>query len=138
MKLKNQDPRALIGRTIIFRGVAWRIDSVNDDDIELSKPGLDQKGRLRRDLFTQCSLFPSLDEIRTRFPKLLRALRTVCNLTTGESENALFGMIINGPFFSGSEALSHIGGAGHAVWLCWNHRTRVRESFAHYAQLQAA
>lgn len=135
MKLKNHNPHAYIGRTITFRHVAWRVDAVNGEYVELSKPGLNQTGKLRLELFSQCSLFPSADEIRTRFPKLLRALRTVCNLTTGESENALFGMLINGPFFSGSEAIAHIGGAGRAVQLCWRHRNRVRESFARTAQL---
>lgn len=138
MKLTNRNPRNYIGRTIICRSGAWRIDGVDGEDVLLSKPGLEIKGKLRLHLFSSCTLFPSAGEIQARFPKLLRALRTVCNLTSGEAENALLGMITNGPFFAGSEALAHLGGSANAVGLCWRHRNRVRESFVRYAQLASA
>lgn len=137
MKLNNHNPRDYIGRTIIHRAGAWRIDGVDDEHVLLSKPGLNSEGKLRLDQFGSCTLFPSAGDIQTRFPKLLRALRTVCNLTSGEAENALLGMITNGPFFVGSEALAHLGGSANAVGLCWRHRDRVRESFARYAKLAA-
>ena len=137
MKLTNRTPRNYIGRTIICRSGAWRIDGVDSEHVLLSKSGLDTKGKLCLHLFGSCTLFPSAGEIQTRFPKLLRALRTVCNLTSGEAENALLGMITNGPFFAGSEALAHLGGSANAVRLCWRHRNRVRESFARYAKLAA-
>lgn len=137
MKLTNRNPRNYIGRTIIYRSGAWRIDGVDSEHVLLSKSGLDTKGKLGLHLFGSCTLFPSAGEIQTRFPKLLRALRTVCNLTSGEAENALLGMITNGPFFAGSEALAHLGGSANAVRLCWRHRNRVRESFARYAKLAA-
>lgn len=138
MKLMNRDPRDYIGRTIICRTGAWRIDGVDTEHVLISRPGLDTKGKLLLHLFGNCTLFPSAGEIQTRFPKLLRALRTVCNLTSGEAANALLGMITNGPFFAGSEALAHLGGSANAVGLCWRHRNRVRESFVRYAQLAAA
>jgi hypothetical protein len=134
MKLNNQDPRKFIGRTIIFRHQAWLIDGVDGTHVKLSKPGLQEKGLLLLHLFSQCRLYPQPDEIRARFPKLLRALRTVCNLTTLEAENAVFCMITYGQHFMGSEAIAHIGGAGRAIALCWRHRTRVRESFARNAE----
>jgi hypothetical protein len=133
MKLKNRDPRSYIGRTIFYKGVAWQITKVDDENVHLYKPGQNQHGRLRLELFGQCKLYPEASEIRTRFPRLLRALRTACNLTTGEAENAVLGMTVNGPFFAGSEALAHIGGAGNAVRVCWRVRRQVREYFARQA-----
>lgn len=135
MKLTNRNPQNYIGRTIICRSGAWRIDGVDSNFVLLSESGLETKGKLGLHLFGSCTLFPSPGEIQTRFPKLLRALRTVCNLTSGEAENALLGMITNEPFFTGCEALAHLGGSANAVGLCWRHRSRVRESFARYAQL---
>jgi len=138
MRLKNRDPQEYVGRTIIFCHQAWQVDAINATHILLSKPGLQEKGLLLMHLFDQCRLFPQLDEIRVRYPKLLRALKTVCNLTTLEAENAVFCMITYGQHFMGSEAIAHIGGAGRAVALCWRHRKRVRESFARTAQQAVA
>lgn len=138
MRLKNQNPKNHIGRTIIFRHQAWQIDGVDDTHVLLSKPGLEEKGRLLHRLFDQCRLYPQSAEIRAHFPKLLRALRTVCNLTTLEAENAVFCMITYGQHFMGSEAIAHIGGAGRAIALCWQHRKRVRESFARSVQAGSA
>lgn len=138
MKLRNRDPRDYIGRTILFRHVAWRIDGVDSEHVLLSKPALEQKGKLRLELFASCELYPDAAEIRTRFPKLLRALVTVCNLTSREAENAVFCMITYGRQFMGSEAIAHIGGPERAIGLCWQHRTRVREFFARHAVAQAA
>jgi hypothetical protein len=133
MKLKNRNPHDYIGRTIIFRHEAWRLDSVEEEGIRLSKHGVDGTGLLRHELFDKCELYPTLEEIRARFPMLLRALRAVCNLTTLEATNAVFCMLTYGPHFMGSEAIAHIGGPGRAIARCWQHRTRVRESFARYA-----
>jgi hypothetical protein len=138
MKLKNRNPRDFIGRTIIFRHEAWHIDGVNAEHVLLSKPGLERNGKLLLRLFARCELYPQPSEIRARFPKLLRALVTVCNLTSLEAENAVFCMITYGRQFMGSEAIAHIGGPERAIRLCWRHRTRVRESFARNAQLAAA
>lgn len=135
MKLKNRNPRDFIGRTIIFRHEAWLVDSVKDDgNIILKKPALDQQGLLRAELFDKCELYPQAEEIRTRFPMLLRALKSVCMLTDTEAVNAIFGMITYGPRFMGSEAVAHIGGSGRAIAHCWLHRHRVRESFARWAK----
>lgn len=136
MKLRNRDPRDYIGRTIIFRHEAWLLDGVDTEHVLLSKPGLDKKGKLRLELFASCELYPDAAEIRTRFPKLLRALVTVCNLTSREAENAVFCMITYGRQFMGSEAIAHIGGPQRAIGLCWLHRTRVREFFARQAAAQ--
>lgn len=133
MKLNNRDPRAYIGRTIFHKSVAWQITKVDDENVHLYKPGQNQHGLLRLELFGQCKLYPEATEIRTRFPKLLRALRTACNLTIGEAENAVLGIIVNGPFFAGSEALARIGGGGNAVRVCWRVRRQVREYFARQA-----
>jgi hypothetical protein len=138
MKLINRNPADYVGRSIIFRGIAWHIDGVDGEHVLLSRHGTSPKGKLMLHLFAECRLFPTAAEISARFPKLVRALRAVCNLTTGEAENALFGMILNGYFFVGSEALAHIGGAGRAVGLAWTHRTRVRESYARMAMAGAA
>lgn len=133
MKLKNRDPRAYIGRTIIHKGIAWQITQVDGEHVHLYKPGSNHHGKLLLRLFEQCRLFPDASEIRARFPHLLRAMRTACNLTTGEAENAVLGMIVNGPFFAGSEALAHMGGGGNAVRVCWRVRRQVREYFARQA-----
>lgn len=138
MKLKNRDPRNFIRRTIIFRHQAWQIDGVDDTHVKLSKPGLQKTGSLMLHLFDECQLYPHPAEIRARYPKLLRALRVVCNLTQTESENAVFCMITQGEHFMGSEAIAHIGGAGRAIALCWRHRHRVRETFARSARQVAA
>lgn len=130
MRLTNRDPRAYIGRTIIYKGIAWQIKKVDDQHVHLYKPGPNEWGLLVLRLFGQCTLFPEASEIRARFPKLLRALRTVCNLTSGEAENAILGIIVNGYFFAGSEAVAHLGGGGSAVQRCWRFRRQVREHFA--------
>jgi len=46
MRLKNQNPRNYIGRTIIFRHQAWQIDGVDSTHVLLSKPGLQENGLL--------------------------------------------------------------------------------------------
>jgi len=133
MKLKNRDPHAYIGRTILCKGTAWQITKVDDEHIHLYKPGSNEHGKLMPYLFGRCRLFPPASEIRTRFPKLLRALRTVCNLTSGEAENAVLGIVVHGYFFSGSEAVALLGGGGNAVQRCWRFRRQVREYFARQA-----
>jgi len=130
MKLKNRNPQDYVGRTILFRNDAWHIDAVDNTHVLVSKPGLQTTGKLMLELFAQCTLFPSPDEIRARYPKVLRALKAVCNLTSGEAENAVLGFIICGWSFKGSEALAHVGGSGNAINHCWIHRNRVRTSFA--------
>jgi hypothetical protein len=81
MRLKNRNPAMFVGRTIIFRHQAWKIDSVAGDTIHLSKPGLAHKGQLRLHQFADCRLFPTREEVFARFPKLIRALGRVCNLS---------------------------------------------------------
>jgi len=134
VKLKNRNPHDFIGRTIIFRHEAWLIESVDNAHVVLNRPALDQRGLLMLELFGQCQLYPLPDEIRARYPKLLRALKTVCVLTELETVNAIFCMITYGPRFMGSEAIAHIGGPQRAIERCWMHRHRVRESFARWAK----
>jgi hypothetical protein len=130
MKLKNRNPRDFIGRIIIFRHIAWRIDGVTDEHVKLSRPALGRTGSLRRHLFERCTLHPLPAEIRARFPMLLRALQTTCLLSELEAVNAMFCMITYGRQFLGSEAIALLGGPEQAIRHCWRERSRVRELFA--------
>jgi hypothetical protein len=130
MKLKNRIPADFVGRTIIFRGQAWNVDSVDADKMYLSRPGLNQKGQLRHDQLADCRLYPTREELLAQFPMLVRALRWACILSQSEAVGAIHGMITTGPFFMGSEAVAHVGGSANAIRHAWRCRNTVRRQAA--------
>lgn len=116
MKLRNQNPADHLGRTVIWRNKPMRIESITPDGIRVKRNGVTvESGLLRFDQFAQCTLYPTHGEVAARFPKLLRALRWACFLTQAEAEATVHGAKTTGPFFMGTEAISHLGGSGNAI-----------------------
>lgn len=132
MNLINRDPAQYVGRTIIFRHQFWLLDEVNES-LQLSKPGLGHKGKLTRAQFNTCRLYMSADEIRKHYPKIIRLLRAVCNLTEGEAVSAVQGYFTTGPSFNGSEALARIGGSYAAITRALRFRNVVRMEYSRHA-----
>jgi hypothetical protein len=130
MKLKNRNPQNFVGRTIIYRHQAWKIDSVSADTIHLTKPGLDHKGRLQLHQFADCRLFPTREEVLAQFPKLIRALGRVCKLSEGDAAGAVRGMITTGSYYMDSEAIALVGGSANAMGLAWRGRHKARRQVA--------
>lgn len=126
MRLKNRNPAKFVGRTIIHRHAAWRIDSVLGDTIRLSKPGLAHKDQLRLEQFADCRLFPTREEVIAQFPKLIRALGRVCKLSQCEAAGAIRGMVTTGSYYMDSEAIAMLGGSGNAMGLAWRGRHKKR------------
>lgn len=126
MRLKNRNPAKFVGRTIIYRHAAWKIDSVAGDTIHLSKPGLAHKGQLRLDQFADCRLFPTREEVIAQFPKLIRALGRVCKLSQYDAAGAIRGMVTTGSYYMDSEAIAMLGGSGNAMGLAWRGRHKKR------------
>jgi len=129
MKLRNVNPASLVDRTIIYRGQFWEVADVTDDHVLLKKSWANQTGRLRVDQLAECSLYPSRDEVERRYPFLIRAVRQACILTTSEAIGAVHGYLTTGPFFMGSEAVAHVGGARRAVEHALRCRHFVRQLF---------
>lgn len=122
MRLKNRNPAAFVGRTIIYRHQAWKIDSVSGDEIHLRRPGLDHKGLLRLHQFADCRLFPTHGEVFVRFNRLVRALGRVCKLSEADAVGAIRGMITTGSYYMDSEAIAALGGSANAIGLAWRGR----------------
>ena len=134
MKMMNRNPAAFIGRTIVFRHQSWQLVAVSDADVHLYRPGPNQHGRIRRDLFSECRLRPRQEEILAQFPRLVRALRWACLLSEAEAIGAILGMLTTGSYYQGSEALAHVGGSGNAIGHAWRCRHAVRKQAAAVAQ----
>lgn len=130
MKLKLRNPINFIGRTILYRHQAWSVEEVVAATIHLSRPGLAQKGQIKVSQFSECRAYPTREEVLARFPMLLRALRFACMLTHGEAVDAIHGMISSGPYYMGSEAVAHVGGAANAINHAWRRRHNVQRQAA--------
>jgi len=130
MKLKNCNPADFIGRTILYRRQAWYIDAVNATTIYLLRPGLEQKGQLRLDQFADCELYPTREEVLAQFPMLVRALRRSCLLSQSEAIDAIHGMITTGSYYTGCEAVAHVGGSANAIGHAWRRRHNVQRRAA--------
>lgn len=130
MQLKLCDPNNFIGRTILYRHQAWLVEKVASQTIHLSRPGLGQSGRITVPQFSECRLYPTREEVLERFPMLLRALRHASLLTQGEAVDAIHGMISSGPYYMGSEAVAHVGGAANAINHAWRRRHNVQRQAA--------
>lgn len=126
MKLVNRNPANFVGRTIIYRHQAWKIQSVSVDTIHLSKPALGQKGQMRPEQFAECRLFQTRDEIIAQFPKLIRALGRICKLSQAEAAVAIRGTLTTGSYYMDSEAIALLGGSGRAMALAWRGRNKKR------------
>lgn len=129
MNLINRKPEDYVGRTIIYRHQFWLLDEVGVD-LHLSKPGLKHKGKLTRTQFNECRVYMTADEIRKHYPKTIRLLRAVCNLTEGEAVSAVQGYFTTGPSFNGSEALARIGGSFAAITRSLRFRHHVRQEYS--------
>ena len=130
MKLKNRNPANFVGRTIIYRHQAWKVDSVSGNTIHLRKSQPEYKGRIELHQFADCRLFPTREEVFAQFPKLIRALCKVCKLSQDDAAGAIRGMITTGSYYMDSEAIALIGGAARAMDLAWRGRHKVRHQFA--------
>lgn len=130
MKLKNRSPANFVGRTIIYRHQAWKIESVLGDTIHLSKPGLDHKGRLQLHQFADCRLFPTCGEVFVQYRRLVRALGRVCKLSESEAVGAVRGMITTGSYYMDSEAIALLGGSANAMSFAWRGRHKGRHQVA--------
>lgn len=131
MNLINRNPEDYVGRTIIYRHQFWLLDEVGVE-LHLSKPGLKTKGKLTRAQFNQCRVYMTPDEIRKHYPKIVRLLRAVCNLTEAEAVSAVQGYFTTGPSFNGSEALARIGGSFAAITRALRFRDHVRQEYSRY------
>jgi hypothetical protein len=126
MKLVNRNPAMFVGRTIIHRHQAWKIQSVSADTIYLIKPAIGQKGQLRLNQFAECRLFQTREEVIAQFPKLIRAIGRVCKLSQIEAAVAIRGMLTTGSYYMDSEAIALLGGSGRAVTLAFKGRNKKR------------
>jgi hypothetical protein len=126
MKLVNRNPAMFVGRTIIYRHQAWKIQSVSADTIHLSKPGLGHKGQIPVNKFAECRLFQTREEVIAQFPKLIRAIGRVCKLSQIEAAVAIRGMLTTGSYYMDSEAIALLGGSGRAVTLAFKGRNKKR------------
>lgn len=115
MRLNNTSPANLIGRTIIFRNQYWEVASVDDDGLCLVKHGTRDKGRLRLQNLADCRLYLTHEEVRTKYARLVQALRWSGILTHTEAESCVLGYLTTGSYFMGSEAVAHMGGALAAI-----------------------
>lgn len=118
--MKVRSSPAMIGRTVEFHHVFWKVTGVAEDgDLLLERAHFadqpPQKGRLLKRLFPKAVLYPTMEEVRARYPRLIRALRWACLLTEGEAVNCLHGYSTTGAHYLGSEAVAHVGGAGRAL-----------------------
>jgi len=126
MKLKNSNPANFVGRTIIYRHQAWKIDSVSGDTIWLARPELNHKGTLKLHQFADCRLFPTRGEVFVRYFRLIKALCRVCQLSEADAVGAVRGMITTGAYYMDSEALAMMGGSANAMRLAWRNRHKTR------------
>lgn len=94
-----------------------------------------ERGLLRRHQWDECALFPSNEEVRSRYPRLLAVLRITCLLTSTESECLLLGYLTTGSAFMGSEAVARIGGALSALNRAMIHRARARQEIRRRPQV---
>lgn len=125
MRLTHATPATLVGRTLIYRGQFWHVDQIEDSKIHLSKYCSKDRGLLRSDQLGDCRLYPSSQEVREKYPRLYRALRSACILTPGEAEACLVSHITTGPFAMSSEAVAHMGGSAAAIRQAIRCRHRV-------------
>lgn len=130
MKLKNRNPADFVGRTIIYRHQAWKVDAVHGNAISLSRPAREEKGLLRLEQFFECRLYPTCEEVLEQFPMLVRALRGACSLSQSEAVDAVHGMITTGSYYMGSETVAHMGGSENAIRHAWRRRHNVQRQAA--------
>lgn len=134
MNLKNAILANLVGETIIYRGQFWRVTSIDLDaqfgQIKLAKDWNSDKGALSIRQLVDCRLYPSCEFIHAKYPRLLRALRWSCLLTSNEADDCIHGFLTTGSYYMGSEALSHIGGSLRALHHAITCRNRVRQDVA--------
>ena len=115
MRITSSQHGGLIGRTLIYRQQFWLVEAVESGHVWLTKTHDQKKGVLRLAQLRDCRLYPTRDELRRRYPRLLQLLRQTCLLTSSEAESALEGYLTSGSGFYGSEAVARIGGAWAAI-----------------------
>lgn len=129
MRLVKKDPKNFINRTVVTHGRYWLLKAVHPDHIELLDPVRQEKGRLQLKQWDSCRIYPERSEIAATYPRLVDLLREVCLLTRTEAEMTVLCYLVEGPFYSGSEAVSRIGGTGNAIRHALMHRQRARQGF---------
>lgn len=129
MRLNNANPYKLVQETLIFRGQFWVVKMVDEEGLHLGKHHNADKGLLRIDQLDQCRLYPSHEQVAKTYPYLMRALRWACILSHGEASGAVQGYITTGPFYMGSEAVSHVGGSLAAIRHAIRCRHKVRQEY---------
>lgn len=115
MRLNNVNPSSVIGKTVIYRGQFWRVVQTDTNQVRVDKPWNSAKGLLSLDQFRESRVYPSCEEVRKTYPRLLRALRWACILTQGEAEECVHGYLTTGSYYMGSEAVAHMGGSRAAL-----------------------
>lgn len=133
MRLINVALESLVHRTVLFRGVSWLVTGITEDREALNVERFRGPGKLLVRLLPQCRLYPTDIEVRSRYPRLLGAMRESCLLTRTEAESALIGFIANGSSDYGSEAVSRIGGSREAIRHAIARRHYVRRSLRRIA-----
>lgn len=126
MRLINTSPASSVGETIIVKNQYWLVTGVKENEIHLKRSWSDETLTITPDEFKQSRRYPSRQEIASRYPRLLRALRWACILSYGEAECAVHGYITVGPHFMGSEAVAHVGGSLKAIRHAIRCRSAVR------------
>lgn len=133
MRLTNVSLESLIGRTVIHRSACWLVTAIAEDREALIVQRFNSNGKLLVRLLSECTLYPTDMEIRSRYSRLLTMLRHTCLLTQTEAESAVIGFIVNGFFHYGSEAVSRIGGSGQAIRHAIARRHYVQRSLRRIA-----
>lgn len=119
---------AVQGRTVEYRGTFWRVIATEPDIIVgLTGADADTQGHLYAGIWDRCRLYPTFEEVAGRYPRLIRAMVTVCALSESEAVNAVHGLITTGRWYAGCEVVARIGGAARTV----RHAFASRHSLSH-------
>jgi hypothetical protein len=124
--MKIKDTSNLVGRTIqAWNKQYWLVEGIFENEVSLSCGVSHAKGKLKVSDLARCKLYPTMDEVEKRYPRLIHIMKHTCSLTQGEAVSAVHGYITAGPFFYGSEAVARIGGSTFAINHAFSRRKYV-------------
>lgn len=132
MRLALANPADVIGITVIHDHRFWRVDRTNGTTIDLASTWSKDELRLPIDEFRNCRVYLSQNELRTKYPRLIRAMRWASILTDGEATSAIYGYQVSGARDMGSEAVAHAGGSRAVI----RHAIRCRHVVARQTRAQ--